>query len=146
MIRFAANLCRFVLAIPFLAAGLLKIGHQPELARSIHNFFLLPSQWIGLTAIILPWLELVCATTLVFGVWIESSALILGVLSLFFAVATASVLWRGFDVECGCFNGTGHTSMAHVFFNLALLAFAVVVVAFHHRKGNGQTRSNSEPS
>ena len=118
---------RFSLGSLFGLAAVLKMGDPRALEAAIANYRLLPSSWIGITAVLLPWLELVPATTLILGLWLEASALILGTLSLVFGGAVATVLWRHLDVNCGCFRGAAPVSYLHLVLNIALVALAVVL-------------------
>jgi hypothetical protein len=64
----------------------------------------LPDSLINLTAILLPWVELVLSLSLIINVWISGAA-VLGNLLLqsFFSILILN-LARGFDVSCGCFR------------------------------------------
>ena len=129
---------RFLLGGLFLVAGALKVGDIPALQEAISNYRLLPSQWIGVAAVFLPWLELVPATTLLLGLWKESSALLLGVLSLLFGCAVTSVLWRHLDVRCGCFKGAASVSYLHLLLDVSLVVMAATVA-----RGSECERANS---
>ena len=55
-------------------------------------------------AIVLPWLELVCALALFVGLARRSAARILGVLLVVFIIALGIDLARKRPVDCGCFG------------------------------------------
>jgi uncharacterized membrane protein YphA (DoxX/SURF4 family) len=57
-----------------------------------------------MTAIILPWVEVVAGTCLVLGLWTPGGALIVSTLLLVFTVALGFNLSRGLDSACGCFS------------------------------------------
>ena len=120
-------LIRCLLGGTFLLAGALKVGSTPDFLLAMEKYRILPGIYLGLAAAITPWLEIVPALTLIAGVWQQSSAILLGTLSLIFSVAVASVLWRHIDIACGCFHGATHVSYWHLALNLALLAMAVAV-------------------
>jgi len=99
-------------------AGFLKLREGYAFAEAIANFRLLPAQGNQLLAVVLPWLEVATGLLLVFGVWVRAAGLLAGLLFVAFLGALATALWRGLDIECGCF-GTG--SAARV--GLKALAF-----------------------
>jgi putative oxidoreductase len=57
-----------------------------------------------LTAIILPWVELIAGLFLIIGIFPRSSALLISGLLLFFIILVAITMLRGINVECGCFG------------------------------------------
>lgn len=135
-----ALICRLLLGAPFLLAGAFKVGDIPALEEVISNYRLLPSPWIGVAAVVLPWLELVPATALLLGFWKESCALILGALSLIFGVAVTSVLWRHLDVHCGCFRGAASVSYLHLLLDVSLGLMAVTLFWRERQKSSGAVK------
>jgi len=95
---------RLALGIMFIYASIDKIGSPAEFARIVYNYHLLPGELVNLVAIILPWAEMTCGVLLVFGIYKDGSALILNAFVVVFAVAIAINLFRGVDLECGCFS------------------------------------------
>jgi hypothetical protein len=57
----------------------------------------------------LPFIELACASGLLFGVLTRLSALGITLMSVSFFITKAILLSRGGDVECGCFGAIGST-------------------------------------
>ena len=95
-------LCWIIAAI-FLFAGAGKILNPAEFARDIDNYRLLPYFLVAFVAIILPWLEVICGSFLIFGYRLQGATFILFLLSVIFLFAICSALLRGLDITCGCF-------------------------------------------
>lgn len=127
----APLVARLILAAVFLYAGVDKALHPDEFASQIAGYRLLPASLVTLAAVWMPWLELLAGSFLAFGLLSESSALLLGAMSLLFASATGSAMARGLNIECGCFStsASGSVTWGHVVLDLALVALAALVLA-----------------
>jgi len=123
-------LLRLTLAAVFLHAGWDKAWHPAGFASQVAAYRLVPAELVTLVAVWLPWLELVAGGLLALGLLTESSALVLGLLSLAFGAGATSALVRGLAIDCGCFStsASGPVSWGHVALDLALAALAVGVL------------------
>jgi len=92
----------------FVAASLHKIAGPLEFAGIVHNYKILPGALVNLTAIVMPWLELLCGLLLILGRMRQASAALVLGLTAIFTLAIGFNLARGIDFDCGCF-GSGHT-------------------------------------
>jgi len=92
------------LGLLFVYASLDKLWNPGLFAKAISNYRLLPLPLLHLSAIILPWLELICGLALAFNCYPRAANLILGVLLIVFTLAIISAMVRGLDFNCGCFN------------------------------------------
>ena len=121
---------RLILAGFFLYAGVDKVLHPADFASQVAAYRLLPASLVTLVAVWMPWTELLAGSFLAFGLLAESSALVLGLLSLGFAGGTASAVLRGMSIECGCFStsASGPVSWGHVALDLVLVGLAAVVL------------------
>jgi len=97
-------LARLIMGGIFIYASLDKIFDQAQFARIIYNYHLLPGSLINIAAIIMPWVELICGCALLAGVYRGGSSLVLNGLLIIFMIAIAINLYRGVDLECGCFT------------------------------------------
>lgn len=95
---------RITIGIIFIYASLDKIANPSQFARIIYNYHLLPGELINLTAITMPWVEFICGVCVILGIYKEGGILILGILLSIFAVSIGINLFRGVDLECGCFS------------------------------------------
>ncbi|HUO84996.1 MAG TPA: MauE/DoxX family redox-associated membrane protein [Thermoanaerobaculia bacterium] len=95
---------QIALGVIFVAAALPKIVDPPSFAQMIYNYRILPGAFINLTALLLPWIELMAGLALILGIWRRTAAVIIGAMLLVFIVAIAFNLVRGNAIDCGCFN------------------------------------------
>lgn len=95
---------RLVLGVIFLIASADKIYHPADFAQAIYKYQILPDSLINVTAIILPWLELLLGLCLIIGLWLPGAVTLVNVLLLTFFGALLFNLARGLDVHCGCFS------------------------------------------
>lgn len=112
-------LIRIFLGGYFLYTGAVKALDPTVFLKGIHTYGILPTNppiLLNGTAVILPWLEIVCGLCLILGLWIRGAALNLAVMLMVF---TPAILMRGleiqaaknissfFDVKFDCGCGTG---------------------------------------
>lgn len=126
---------RLILGGVFIYASFDKIAHPAAFAEAVYNCQILPEALISLTAIILPWMELILDLFSIIGLFLEGSACIASVLLLFFFGATIINLTRGLDIHCGCFTtseeGTNRTPM--VWYVIRDSIFLVPALFLFHR-------------
>ena len=68
--RFFALMARLILGVIFIYASIDKIFHPAAFAEAVYNYQILPDALINLTAIVLPWLELILGAFLILGLWL----------------------------------------------------------------------------
>jgi len=95
---------RLILGAVFVFASIDKILHPAAFAEAVYNYQILPDSLINLTAIILPWLELVLGSLLIIGVWMPGAILVSNLLLLTFIGVMIYNTSRGLDIHCGCFS------------------------------------------
>jgi putative oxidoreductase len=100
----------------FIWAGLLKILGPLEFAQNIANYRVFSRDLSFLIALVLPWVEVLCGILVILGVFRSGSSLLLsGLLGVFLVLITVTI-FRGLDVDCGCFGSIGR----HVDYRLLL--------------------------
>jgi len=117
-----------VLGALFVYAGSAKLGDAQAFAVQVAAYDVLPSPWVTLVALVLPELEVLAGACLLAGFLTESSALVLGLLSLAFAAVMSSALLRGLAIDCGCWANPAAVSWGHVALDLGLAALAALVL------------------
>ena len=95
---------RLILGLVFIYAGSIKIGDMPNMAQSIENYRLVPVVTTNILGIILPPIELLAGICLIVGLFYEGALTILTTLLIVFVIAVQSAIFRGLDIECGCFS------------------------------------------
>lgn len=103
-LKYVALALRLVLAGVFLFASIDKIVHPADFAAIIKDYKVLPDVLINMTAIILPWLELVLGVLLLTGRWLDGSLLLVNALLVTFWTTLVFNYIRGIDISCGCFS------------------------------------------
>jgi uncharacterized membrane protein YphA (DoxX/SURF4 family) len=96
--------CRFILGGLFIYASISKIVHPYAFAKIIYNYQLLPETLIYISAVVLPWVEMISGLFLVAGIFKRTSAIILSSLLFIFIIAISTNLIRGLNFDCGCFT------------------------------------------
>ena len=123
--------CRLVLGAVFVYASWDKIQHPTAFAKQVYNYQMLPVMPSNLFAITLPWIELFAGVALIIGVLKSESSLLLSVLLVVFIGAISVNLYRGVDLDCGCFStseGGRSIGLQMVAQDAGLLAAGLVVL------------------
>ncbi len=95
---------RILLGGVFLWASWDKILDPAAFAQAIANYQIVPSTIGNPVALVLPWVELVSGACLILNRWTRGSALVAAVLMVVFMSALGYNIYRGIDVNCGCFT------------------------------------------
>ena len=88
----------------FVIAAIPKIADPPSFAHMIYNYRLLPASLINLSALVMPWVELLAGLALILGIWKVAARNLVGILLAVFIVAIGINLARDNAIDCGCFN------------------------------------------
>jgi uncharacterized membrane protein YphA (DoxX/SURF4 family) len=129
---------QIALGAVFVAAALPKLADPPGFAKAIWNYQLFPAWSIHPSALVLPWLELLCGLALCLGLWTRAAAAWLAALLLAFTLALSINLARNHPVDCGCFRTDERVRTERerlvdlrwaILRDLGLLALAAVVLA-----------------
>jgi uncharacterized membrane protein YphA (DoxX/SURF4 family) len=88
----------------FVVAAWPKIVDPPSFAHMIYNYRILPAGLINVSALIMPWVEMVIGLCLILGVWVRPARWIVGTMLVVFMIAISINLARGNAIDCGCFD------------------------------------------
>lgn len=88
----------------FVIAALPKIADPPSFAHMIYNYRLVPSSLINLSALVMPWVELLAGLALILGTWKTAARNVVAILLAVFIIAISINLFRDNAIDCGCFN------------------------------------------
>ena len=88
----------------FVAAAWPKIVDPPSFAHMIYNYRILPAGLINISALTMPWVELVTGLCLILGLWVKPARWIIGAMLVVFMIAISINLARGNAIDCGCFD------------------------------------------
>ncbi|MEO8168066.1 MAG: MauE/DoxX family redox-associated membrane protein [bacterium] len=95
---------RIILGFILIVASIDKISDPNAFGVSIGYYRIFNSTIILLIATIIPWIELLCGMSLVFGVGVRGGSLMSCILLIVFTAAVISGIFRGLDISCGCFT------------------------------------------
>lgn len=130
-------LVRMFLGAVFIYASWDKIVNPAAFAKVVANYQILPQIMVNLVAWGLPWLEMVCGVCLLIGWIARGSALIIAGLLMAFIGALGFSLFRGLDIQCGCFSLTAEKSVplyVDILRDAFLLVMAILTVGRPRRK------------
>ncbi|NJB66377.1 putative membrane protein YphA (DoxX/SURF4 family) [Desulfobaculum xiamenense] len=88
----------------FIYASIYKIMYPAVFAQSVANYQLVPEMFVGLMAVTLPWMELVCGVLLVVGVRGRSACVMIAAMLTVFMLALVWALVMDIPIGCGCFD------------------------------------------
>jgi uncharacterized membrane protein YphA (DoxX/SURF4 family) len=88
----------------FIIAALPKIADPPSFAHMIYNYRLVPSSLINISALMMPWVELLAGLALILGVWKAAARNVVAIMLAVFIIAISIILFRDNAIDCGCFN------------------------------------------
>jgi putative oxidoreductase len=88
----------------FIAAALPKIADPPSFAHMIYNYRILPGGLINISALVMPWVELLAGLALVIGVWKRPARWLIAAMLVTFIIAISINLLRDNAIDCGCFD------------------------------------------
>jgi putative oxidoreductase len=86
----------------FVYAGIQKHFHPEEFAQAVLAYQLLPESLVGVTAAVLPWVEIAAGLLLAAGLKRRSCLQLLMLLAAGFLVVMVVTLARGLTIDCGC--------------------------------------------
>jgi len=95
---------RLIVGGIFIWAAISKIADPLSFAQDVKNYRLVGQLLSFLTALFLPWIELITGIFLILGIFPRACALLLSLLLTFFIILVTITIIRGIDVECGCFG------------------------------------------
>ncbi len=127
------TVCRILLGVVFVYASWGKILDPAAFADIIANYQIVSPRTGHLTALFLPYLEVVCGICLIINRMPRGSALLVAGMMVVFMAALGYNIYRGIDVNCGCFTLTEGATGSMWFYlvrDILFLAMAVGVMLY----------------
>lgn len=139
-------LARMIVGGMFVYLAFHKIVDPVQFLKDVREYRLLPespSYYINLTAISMPWIEILCGLLLMIGFWLRGAAAI--VLAMMVAFTTAiflramgvfndgGIAFCGIEFDCGCGSGVINICKKLII-NLSLIGLSIIVVVSRSRR------------
>lgn len=148
-------LARLVIGVYFIYTGIVKLEDPVLFLKQIKLYGMLPldpAYLLNGTAVVLPWLEVICGSALVLGVFVRGAG---AMIALMLAVFTPAIFLRALEIhrtehtpfmqiafDCGC--GTGEVIIwKKLLLNTLCFLVALIPVFSNSRRWCLQGRSRS---
>lgn len=96
---------RWLMAVLLVWASLSKLANLNEFYGNVMAYDLpLPDALVKLTAMVLPWMELLCGILLITGAARRAALFWAMILFAVFVLATGQAWARGLNISCSCFD------------------------------------------
>jgi len=105
--RVVYHLARLALALVFVYAGAVKMQDVVAFAGHIAAYQILPYSLNYLVAATLPYVEFLAGVLLLLNLRVRPALVVVGTMTACFMAALVSVLARGLEIDCGCFDPGG---------------------------------------
>lgn len=129
--RWLELMTRMVIGTIFVSASIEKAADPASFAVLIENYkFLTPAAAL-FVASTLPWIELICGISMLLGIAVRGSSLVIGLMTIGFTAAVVSGVLRGLDISCGCYTldpEVGKIGWLKVAENTGLVVLSVFLV------------------
>ncbi len=138
---------RLLIGGVFIYAALTKISDPAGFAAAIRNYTVLPPAVTNLSALVLPWIELIAGAFLVLGIMTRPSALLISGMMSVFVGALVYAYSVGLDINCGCFgapeSSEGRITILTLMRDVGL--FLVSLFVLFGDRGHLSVRSGMDP-
>jgi len=102
--RYSSFVFRLAVGVTFIVSGAGKLPERAFFIEKVEEYDLLPDALAHFYGSVLPWIEIVIGALLIIGLLSRFAAVLAMLSSLSFIVANSVVLYRGLNLECGCFG------------------------------------------
>ncbi len=102
--RYVSFACRFALGTTLIVSGAGKLPERAEFINLCQEYDLLPDVLARLYGTGLPWVEVIVGSFLLLGLLSRFASGIAILTALSCIIANSIILYRGVNMECGCFG------------------------------------------
>jgi len=95
---------RFFIAYIFIVSGYSKLKDLNIFTQAVDSYRILPQIIIRPFSLALPWFELLLGIAVGIGLYVRVSSVMLVLLLCMFAIALSINIFRGRNIDCGCFG------------------------------------------
>jgi putative oxidoreductase len=144
--RVLYHLARLALALVFVYAGAVKMQNVVAFAGHVAAYQILPYALNYLVAATLPYIEFLAGILLLLNLRVRPALVAVGAMTVCFMVALVSVLARGLEIDCGCFDpGGGQDVTAGIALVRDIGLMALLVLTWWLRR-QATVRGEQKPS
>jgi len=143
-----AFVVRLALGCLFIYSSLSKIRQPYDFLSDVYGYEIVGPKAGMMTAMMLPWLELLVGICLVGGIFTGGALLSSIGLAVMFTFVLSSALYRGLKISCGCFGSSGAGIInystvirALVILLLSIAAYIGTVILPYRPKAQKQKRT-----
>lgn len=115
---------RLAVGLLFIYTGYTKVREPLTFVKEVRTYTLMPLALSNITALVLPWLEIIAGLLLISAVWRREARLLLGAMLVVFIGAKAV----GYKGDCGCVPA--HSFLKPLFEGWAGFATNAVLLVF----------------
>lgn len=128
--RYYLFFARVIIALVFICAGSIKISDPNTFSQAIANYKLTPIWAINFIAIALPWIEVISGVLLLFGISVKEVSIIILLSLIVFNTAIIINLFRGLNIDCGCFGGGMKIGLLKLSENFLMIFLSYTLIIF----------------
>ena len=121
---------RLGLGCMFIYSSLPKIRQPYDFLHDVYNYEIVGPKLGMLTAMTLPWAELLVGICLVGGIFISGALLVSIVLGAMFSIVLGWALYMGLDISCGCFSSSSAETISYMTLIRALVITLLSGIAY----------------
>ena len=125
-----ALVVRLGLGCMFLYSSLPKIRQPYDFLSNVYNFELVGPKLGLLTAMTLPWVELLVGICLIGGIFVSGALLVSIGMGAMFSFVIGSALYRGLNISCGCFSASSIEQIGYTTLIRALVIMLLSMAAY----------------
>ncbi|MCB0724246.1 MAG: DoxX family membrane protein [Ignavibacteriae bacterium] len=146
--KYFQMLLRLVIGVIFIYASLDKLFNPADFAIAVKNYQILPLGLVNISAIIIPYVEFIAGTFLVFGLLKKGSSFTISALLVVFLIALIRAKLTGLDINCGCFsidsNAPKSDISIRIFEDILMLIGSLIIYFFCEPKKEAKNTANTE--
>jgi hypothetical protein len=101
---YAERVLALAIALLLLRSSFAHLGNPYLFLASVYSYDILPIELGKWLAIVLPYLQLVVAVSLLTSWWLREAYLLALGMFVTFVIAQVIVMWNGLEIPCGCFG------------------------------------------
>lgn len=131
MLRSTISIFGLVVGVIFAVAGALHASVPWQFLESVRNYRIVPTEVAVLIATILPLVQLLLGSLVIFGIRKKLALLSISFLLLTFAAAEGSAIARGLDISCGCFGAYSPQVSIKSLISTIILALFTILAAYY---------------